>query len=389
MTAPLVEVQYDVLAQVAQRFQKQAQAVQTMHQSLKQTLATLQNGAWQGQAAQAFFKEFETEIAPTLQRLIQVFETQQSVTIEIGKLFKTHEEEAARLFHHSQDGVLASKQRGKGVFSTPPGGDPAVTELHDSSRDRTVFGFFTDKYEYEPRYKTFKGNITTDGISAGDVTQGYLGDCYFMAALASVAQQNPDLIKNAIADNGDGTYTVTFYEDGKPVKVTVDSDFPVKEDSSGNSTNNLAYAQHGSTPDELWPMILEKAYAQHTENSYEEIEGGWPGDAVELLTGKAPTEISTTASTPEQTKTVLQDLNTRLSNGDSVTVATRTEGWFEDTTTWPDNVVANHAYSVEKVDVEKGLIYLRNPWGTGSAPQPMSLEDFNKYYNHTVTNPLK
>ncbi|MFD3164219.1 WXG100 family type VII secretion target [Herpetosiphon sp. NSE202] len=389
MNKPIIQIQYDQMQQIAKRFDQQMQKVNNINQMLQQTVANLRNGAWQGQAAQAFFKEFETEITPTLQRLVQVFETHQSVTIEIGKLFKTHEEEAARLFQHEPNGVMASKQRGKGVFASPPNEDPEVADVHDPSRDFKIFGHTIFKYEYAPQYKTFKGQISPDGISSSDVKQGSLGDCYFMAALASVAQQNPNLIKNAIADNGDGTYTVTLYEKGKPVQITVDSDFPVRQDSKGNPTMIPAYANTGSTNDELWPMILEKAYAQHTKNSYEKIEGGWPGDAVELLTGKAPTEISTAASTPEQTKTVLQDLNTRISNGDSVTVATRSEGLFESSSGWPSKVVPNHAYSIEKVDVANGMIYLHNPWGTMHNPQPMSLDDFNKYYTYTAVNQLK
>lgn len=62
----------------------------------------------------------------------------------------------------------------------------------------------------------------------------------------------------------------------------------MREDSNGNPTTQSAYANTGSTPQELWPLIMEKAYARLDGNSYSKIVGGWPGEAVELLTGTLP-----------------------------------------------------------------------------------------------------
>lgn len=144
--------------------------------------------------------------------------------------------------------------------------------MHDPSRDREyLWGLIKDRYYYDPQYRLFEGSISPDGISPGDVQQRALGDCYFLAALASVAQQHPEVIWDAIKDNGDGTYTVTFYQDGKPVQITVDNEFPVREDSNGNPTAQPVYANTGSSPQELWPMIMEKAYAQLDGNSYPRI----------------------------------------------------------------------------------------------------------------------
>lgn len=43
------------------------------------------------------------------------------------------------------------------------------------------------------------------------VRQGPYGDCYLLAPLAAVAATRPDLLRNMVQSNNDGTYTVKFY----------------------------------------------------------------------------------------------------------------------------------------------------------------------------------
>lgn len=107
---------------------------------------------------------------------------------------------------------------------------------------------------------------------------------------------------------------------------------------------------------------------------------------MELLTGKPAQRLDLEASTPEETQARLQELQNYLNDGRYLTAATRPTGLFENTKEWPNNVIENHAYLIERVDVENGLIYLRNPWGSGSTPAPMTLEEFNKYYRYTTVN---
>ena len=46
------------------------------------------------------------------------------------------------------------------------------------------------------------------GPIADDVAQGDVGDCFFLATLASVAKVDPNLIRQSVVDLGDGTYAV-------------------------------------------------------------------------------------------------------------------------------------------------------------------------------------
>lgn len=375
MPADVIQVQYDQLSQVASQFGRTAESVAATQQSVQRTAQQLRQGGWAGRGSAAFFAELDGAVSPAMQRLSAALKEAQKVTLQIGFLMRQAEEEASRPF------------RGNGAAAPVAVADPAVAPLHDPSRDREyLWGLITDEYHYRPAYRPFAGSISPDGISPGDIGQGQLGDCYFLAALASVAQQHPEVIWNAIKDNGDGTFTVTFYQSGKPVAVTVDSEFPVEEDRNGNPTTDPAYARTGSNPQELWPLIMEKAYAQLDGNSYSKIEGGWPGQAVELLTGRPAQRLDLSASDAAQTRLRLEQLQTHLSDGHYLTAATRPERWFENTGGWPSNVVPLHAYSIERVDVEQGLVYLRNPWGSLYAPPPLTLEQFNQYYNVVTVN---
>lgn len=129
-----------------------------------------------------------------------------------------------------------------------------------------------------------------NGIQALDVKQGAIGDCYLAAAMSSIAAVKPDAIRNAIKDNGDGTYTVRFYEvgwDGKKSThmETVDADLP--HYGSAPAYAKSAEVVDGKQHMELWPSIIEKAYAAW-KGSYEAIgNGGISGDVMTALTGEA------------------------------------------------------------------------------------------------------
>lgn len=229
---------------------------------------------------------------------------------------------------------------------------------------------FTYGHEDTVKYQRFEGKLFIDGARANDVKQGALGDCYFVAALAAIAQQHPELIERAIRYDGNGVYSITFYENGKTVEIQIDTDFPAQ--------NGVPlYAQTGSAPQELWVMLMEKAYAQY-RGSYPEIEGGFPEEAVSLITGKAGQRFDSAPS--------IQELNTRLQKGEILTAASLSKGDAQKISSWPEWMISSHAYSISSVDVERGTITLRNPWGQNH-PHEMTLAEYNTYFQYTGANP--
>jgi len=203
-------------------------------------------------------------------------------------------------------------------------------------------------------YQTVVGNLFNGTPSRSDARQGQLGDCYFIAALASIADKNPEAVRNLFIDNSDGTYTVRFYVDGKADYVTVNRRLP-------SSSGQLVYSGYGqsisSTSTTLWIALAEKAYAQWNEtgnegrdgtNRYASIEGGWMSYVNAQVLGYNSSNYSF-SSTPKQT------LVTAISSGRSVTLGTKS--------TSADGLYGSHAYSVTAYDAATDRFSLHNPWG--------------------------
>jgi hypothetical protein len=110
---------------------------------------------------------------------------------------------------------------------------------------------------------------------SGDLTnikQGDAGDCYFLAALMTVAARSPETVLNMVHDNGNGTYTISFHSkyDGvpNPVTVTVNGDLPFRRDKPfENGIENI------DGKNVSWAAIIEKGWAAANGNSYKGING--------------------------------------------------------------------------------------------------------------------
>ncbi len=157
-------------------------------------------------------------------------------------------------------------------------------------------------------YAQVRGDLFVSGVSATDVGQGNLGDCFFLSSLAAVAKTHPELLKKAIARNADGTYTVTFKQPGRntvrSVPVTVDGDFPMRRGGGPAFGRGL---QRGASGPELWPAVFEKAYAS-LQGSFSTLnQGGYADDALAALTGKRATRLVPKDLSAEKLWTTLGD----------------------------------------------------------------------------------
>ena len=98
MRNDIIQAQYDVLANVARRFEGQAQANNELTKRLRQAMLLLQGGGWQGRGSTAFFREMDGEVLPAMQRLAAAMDQAGSVTYDIARVIRQAEEEAARPF---------------------------------------------------------------------------------------------------------------------------------------------------------------------------------------------------------------------------------------------------------------------------------------------------
>ena len=200
-------------------------------------------------------------------------------------------------------------------------------------------------------------------ISDNDVAQGMLGDCYLVAAMGEIAHQNPERIRQMIHDNGDGTYDVILFDEvqKKFVTVTVDNMFPTH--------GGRPFYVQGGDQRELWPMIIEKAYAKYFGNeNYGNIEGGWPSIAMERLTGGKTTVYN--GGSVSNFPLSIEDFGAHFSAGDAIAV-----GNVGGKVNHPD-IVNKHAYYVVGVNVDNKTVTVQNPWGRKYPPITMSWEQF-------------
>jgi hypothetical protein len=238
--------------------------------------------------------------------------------------------------------------------------DPAVVKDADTKA--------LDPYAYKKNDRAAK-LYGPNGIQALDVRQGAIGDCFLAAALAAVAGSRPDAIKNAIKDNADGTYTVRFYEldwaGNKTVHAeTVDADLP-------HNGETPAYARstevvEGKQWMELWPSILEKAYA-NWKGSYDAIgHGGVSGDVMQALTGEKG-KYQKTAGVGEN-----DALWTKMKGASDAKKPMTAGSGGEEDPRYKDasaGVYGWHAYTVMGVEETKvgdkteKFVIMRNPWG--------------------------
>ena len=197
-----------------------------------------------------------------------------------------------------------------------------------------------------------QGDLTVNGFGMDDALQGQVGDCYFIAALASVAKSHPELLEKAIKKNSDGTFTVTFFENKKgkqtPVQITVDG-------TLAGRRGRLEYAA-ARNERELWPMIFEKAYAAW-KGGFDAIEAGMSATAFQAITGAKPDFFAVTSDSKQAE--LWKNLKKVTSEGGVAVAISKPSDPSE------QGIVADHAYSLLGVEEKNGqkFVQLRNPWG--------------------------
>jgi calpain, invertebrate len=204
------------------------------------------------------------------------------------------------------------------------------------------------------------------GTSRFDVQQGELGDCWLLAAVATLSLQ-PELFEKVVpADQsfktGDyaGIFRFQFWQFGEWVEVVVDDRLP--------TYNGQLVYMSSVDKNEFWSALLEKAYAKMC-GSYEALVGGSQGDALEDFTGGIMETFELKEKAPKNLLDIMLKAFARSSlmgcsiNGDPNEVEAKLT----------NGLIMGHAYSVtavKMVDINVPgktgkipLVRCRNPWG--------------------------
>ncbi len=185
------------------------------------------------------------------------------------------------------------------------------------------------------------------GPVVGDINQGSVGDCYFLASLAAFANTSVAMLRESAMDMGDGTFVVQFIRSNAPTFIRVSNVLPT------GGFDGFRYA-HPGTNSTIWGAVMEKAYCYFRTgaNTYASISGGWMG-AVYTAFGVANTSFS--IGTNESS--FFSQMSSSLMSGKVVTLGTGSTG----------PMVHGHAYTlISATRDEAGIAryVVRNPWGS-------------------------
>jgi len=231
-------------------------------------------------------------------------------------------------------------------------------------------------------------------INPDAIRQQRIADCYFMASLAAVAQTQPELIRNMVRENGNGTYTVTFPGDPEhPVTVAAPTETEMGLGNRGG--------QYGS-----WAGVIERAYAQWR---IERRDAGRIGElpeehdvypatitleaahgssmsryALRVLTGRDSVRSDVADLTDEQ---LSAQLETALSNPQERSPVTAYVPSGD-----PGGFAGEHEYTVLSFERNgaNGFVTVRNPWGAGQNSRQgtirISLAEFRQSFSTFTVN---
>jgi calpain-15 len=193
-----------------------------------------------------------------------------------------------------------------------------------------------------------------------DMQQGQLGDCYFLAALVSIAKARPDIIRGMFTNeelltDKHPTYTTKWNINGKLTKVAVNDMLPAP-------SNKLSFAKgRGHT---YWPSLLEKAWAK-IFGDYKTIESGNQEEVFKAITQAPVVHIDheEVRSGTEQDGIDAWNLFAHGTNKKYIMGAST--GHCSGRTKM--GIVCGHAFAVLKVVAVDGypqVMKMYNPWGS-------------------------
>ncbi|KAK6194889.1 hypothetical protein SNE40_000425 [Patella caerulea] len=228
--------------------------------------------------------------------------------------------------------------------------------------------------------------LFVEGASSGDVSQGRLGNCWFVAACSCLAQEKeiwnkviPDSKEQEWSDekpeNYQGIFKFQFWRYGEWTEVVIDDFLPTINDE-------LVFI-HSQSKNEFWSALLEKAYAKFF-GCYEVLDGGELAEALEDFSGGVSDTIDlikTGVNTNVEERVKLfahmkKDMDRRSLMAASIPATSAEE--MEASTS--NGLVKGHAYGVtevKNVHLEGSglfglfnrdklpMVRLRNPWGQG------------------------
>ncbi|KAK6170022.1 hypothetical protein SNE40_018513 [Patella caerulea] len=251
-----------------------------------------------------------------------------------------------------------------GSLFVDPGFPPEERSLYlNGQRDRQ-FGRVVWK---RPREICSRPRFVVGNIDRHDLDQGYIGDCWFVAAAATLCTSHRNIFERVVPldQTFDTEYTGVFrfnfwwYGDWK--EVIVDDYLPT-------DGTKLIFCRNRESKDEFWSALLEKAYAK-LRGGYSGLVGGKIQDGLVDFTGGI-SEVIDLSNKDKIPRKFFYLLYKSISMNSMVGASIHKHPNEKDPEIELTNgLYAGHAYSItaiKKVPLGRysvSLIRLRNPWG--------------------------
>uniref|UniRef100_A0A8C7LEJ0 Calpain-2 catalytic subunit n=1 Tax=Oncorhynchus kisutch TaxID=8019 RepID=A0A8C7LEJ0_ONCKI len=188
-----------------------------------------------------------------------------------------------------------------------------------------------------PMELTSNPQFIAGGTTRTDVCQGALGDCWLLAAIASLTL-NKQVLSRVVPKGQTfdkdyaGIFHFEFWQFGEWVDVVIDDRLPAKD-------GELLFV-HSAEGNEFWSALLEKAYAK-LNGCYEALSGGSTTEGFEDFTGGIAEVHELRNAGPKLFKIIRKALSRGFLLGCSV------DG---------SRLLSDSPYSLQ-------LVRVRNPWG--------------------------
>ena len=204
------------------------------------------------------------------------------------------------------------------------------------------------------------------GPNYDDPEQGGLGDCYLIASLSAVAQQDPGRIRRMIRPMPDGRYVVTFWVAATEGGLRTFNPHDEIVENAVPSTSPSRVPEHagtGSAPDpygigggrmsqrELWVSLVERAYAQWRGGYELAGAGGTAAAALEEITGIRSRILRPGSTDPGE---IVDTIERELRAHSAIVAGTVAD----DAIAMRHGLIGAHGYSV--LSAGSGQVLLRN-----------------------------
>ena len=216
-------------------------------------------------------------------------------------------------------------------------------------------------------FNVFDAGNEKEKISATDIQQGQIGDCYFLSAVGALCNIHTKSGQKLIEDlflhtskTKEHVYGVYYFINGVWELILVDDYFPY----SGEGFKQFAFASSHSN--ELWISLMEKAWAK-INGCYAKVGcGGQPHEVFDVLTEAYSEQIEISESKADEIWNKMAE-----SQDKGYVMTAGTSGDVSNLDIEEVGLSAGHAYTVLAVYELKGpngkekVVRLRNPWGNG------------------------